>query len=50
MMLKFEKTFSKFYSNKTTFHIEKIFKIMMLEDYVDIPGKHIAMEIILKNQ
>ena len=37
------------FSNKNVFHIEKIEKIMQLEDYVDIQGKNIAMEIIINN-
>ena len=48
-MLKFQRNFKRVYSNKKEFHIEKIEKIMQLEEYVDIPGNHIAMEIILNN-
>ena len=49
-MWKFEQSFNKAYSNKSKFYLEKIEKIMMLEDYVDIPAKNIAMEIIMRNQ
>ena len=50
LMKKFEDSFKKAYSNKSKFYLEKIDKIMMLEDYVDIPAKNIALEIIVNNQ
>ena len=47
-MWKFEQSFQKAYHNKFEFHIEKIQKIMILEEYVEIPGSHMAIEIIQK--
>ena len=41
--------YKKAYSNKRKFALDKIEKVMQLENYVDIPAKNIAMEIILKN-
>ena len=48
-MWKFEQSFKKVFVNKDKFYIEKVEKIMMLEDYVTVPAKHIAIEIILNN-
>ena len=48
-MWRFEQSFKKAFVNKEKFYIEKIEKIMMLEDYVKIPAKNIAMEIIMNN-
>ena len=35
--------------NKTNFAIDKVEQIMQLDDYTEIPAKHLAMEIIIKN-
>ena len=49
-MDKFEQMFSKAFSNKTKFAVEKVEKIMNLDECVKIPLKNIAFEIIMKNK
>ena len=48
-MLKYQETFKRAYSNKKEFDVQKIEKILEMENYKDIDGKNIAMEIILNN-
>ena len=49
LMWKFEQSFNKAFSNKNRFYREKIEKVMMVEEYEEIPAKHLAMEIIMRN-
>ena len=50
LMDKYEKMFSKSYSNKTKFAVDKVEDMMHLDKYVTIPMKNIAFEIIMKNK